>query len=364
MVDKNLPNVKPLIWMGIGRELVTNDQVTDDLNIVPTMKIIFDYIEKENHLSKIFIAGLSGAAFFIGWNAETLLSGMGGSIYQFPRKDEPGIKNLFNTLGRETKIIRQAEEGFKEEIIGSIDKNVPVFAVEWFPIERRGHNVIITGYDTSQNVFYGRIYDFTEVEDYVIIHPNELHYAVVIGNKLSNPLPMEQAVRNSITNATELLIKGIIDAPQEEEKWVCGVKAYKLHAEMVKSLHPTDELYSLKEHFIFWQLEVLYQARLYAQYYLAECIKFVSLDIAKYLTQASRIYNEFTTYFESNLKLIFLEEAEKYKTNLLWIKDNQIPLYELMQTQNGRNKFSQFFLTLMQKEEEIIQVLNLIDNRY
>ncbi|MFX1479608.1 MAG: hypothetical protein ACFFCI_15915, partial [Promethearchaeota archaeon] len=115
MVSKTIPNVNPLIWLGIGEGVINNDQITDDLNWVPTMKIIFDFIGDRENLSKVFIAGLSGAAFFLGWNAEHLLSGMGGSIYQFPGQNEPGIKNLFDALGRKCKIMRQTERGFKEK---------------------------------------------------------------------------------------------------------------------------------------------------------------------------------------------------------------------------------------------------------
>ena len=39
MVSKTIPNVNPLIWSGIGESVINNEQITDDLNWIPIMKM-------------------------------------------------------------------------------------------------------------------------------------------------------------------------------------------------------------------------------------------------------------------------------------------------------------------------------------
>ena len=111
-----LDGIPVLAWNGHQREVVLNDAVSDDLNIISALKYIFTYQQLD--ISKIQIAGLTGAAFYIGWNTEHLSSGMGGSVFLFPhrkhdslfqRENYCGYDTLFDFFGMEYDILWKSD---------------------------------------------------------------------------------------------------------------------------------------------------------------------------------------------------------------------------------------------------------------
>jgi len=74
--------------------------------IVPVMRACLAHIGER--FSKVYLAGTSCVAFYIGWRADSLRSGMGGSVYQFPEDKEPGLVNLFKAIGRNFEMVRKS----------------------------------------------------------------------------------------------------------------------------------------------------------------------------------------------------------------------------------------------------------------
>lgn len=117
-VIEGIPN---LIWGGIGDE-------TDDLTVVSVLKLCLNHLGEK--YSKVYLAGTSCAAFYIGWRAESLGSGMGGSVFLFPDYVEPGIANLFEAVGRNYTMVKKTEpELLWKAAVQSIDADRPVVCV-------------------------------------------------------------------------------------------------------------------------------------------------------------------------------------------------------------------------------------------
>lgn len=84
--ERILENVSHLIWNGHDESILRNDKLCDDLHTVSGIKFTLDYINRP--ASKTEVADLTGAAFYMGWNAEHLFSGQGDAVMQFPHEQE------------------------------------------------------------------------------------------------------------------------------------------------------------------------------------------------------------------------------------------------------------------------------------
>lgn len=371
---KTLENVPHLIWNGHDESVLCNDKLSDDLNIVSAIKFTLDYINRP--VSKTEVAGLTGAAFYIGWNAEHLFSGMGGAVFLFPREQEktlfesPGSCHfglMFRYAGIDYEIIKKGNGYLWSRGCASIDNGIPVIAVEWNPVNRRGHSVIICGYDSKEKKFLGRIYEHEKSNDLVHIFPHDLHYAIVLtpdGSWKGKPsgVAMRKFAIESLANAAKLLQGTFFN---DEEKWQLGIGCYDTQAHLVVGgLNPDDNEYSLKEHFLFWRMQILLLCRSYACEYLRFLQSwkvFAGEDLLEARDLLKAILSEYESlkdFFKS--KLIVRSDLESIVNGspLSWIRgDDSIPVKQLFTSETGRREFASFLLDLKQIEEKALSLL-------
>ncbi len=333
----SIPNIPPLIWGGL-------DDKTDDLLVISTLKLCLDHIGEK--YSKVYLAGTSCAAFYTGWRADSLWSGMGGAAFMFPDSAKPGIANLFKSISRSYSIIKKENpESLWQTAVQSIDDDKPVVCVEWEPVEERGHFAILTGYDNNKKNFLGRIYSFEYSKEYSVINPANLHYILVIGEKTGEELPLHKSASNALQFAIRMSETGIQPG---EEKGAYGLSAYDTQAKLiVDEMDAEHKDYGLIEHFLFWRLDVLYLCRKYAILYLDEIVDEFDEPKKDYILKARDVYKEFIKYFDDNLKIVFGKDAEGLGTNLLWVVNGKSqPIKEFFSNSKGKKQFADFLLTL------------------
>jgi len=347
-----LDGLPSLVWGGVGKEVIKDDLATDDPTMVPVMRACLAHIGERS--SKVYLAGTSCVAFYIGWRADSLRSGMGGSVYQFPEDREPGLVNLFRAMGRDFEIVRKTvPERLWEKAVKSIDSGIPVPCVEWEPVAHRGHWVIIAGYDRQGREFLGRSYDAESHTEYVTLRPGDLHYIIVIGDRVKERTSGRGAALGALRCAIQMSRAGIRAG---EETGAYGLIAYERDAEMIpEGMDPTIGGYELLEHFLFWRLEVLYNCRHYAVEYLRHIAEEFSPVNVKYVQAAWRSYEMLIGLFDENLRIVYGSEAEKLRTNLLWRGDGrERPIRELFSTAEGRRRFADLLLKMRDLEGKAI----------
>lgn len=277
---------------------------------------------------------------------------MGGGVFQFPEYAEPGIANLFKSIGREYRIIRKSNpELLWTTAINSINAGKPVVCVEWFPWQNRGHFAILSGYNTQKKKFYGRNYSFIQEEKYASLKPENLNYILVIGEKVKQMPTSYELALNTLRLAIQMSKIGIQSG---EEKGAYGLVAYERQAEMIlNDIDPEKDEYPLLEHFLFWRLEVLLLCRNYALRYLDEISKEFSKIEKNHILAAKKCYEEFIKYFNRKLKILYGKEAEKLGTPLLWCdKGKEQPIKITFLSLKGKESFSNFLLKLQSYEKE------------
>jgi hypothetical protein len=349
---RTLEGLPPLVWGGVGMQVVRDDLATDDLTMVPVVKICLAHMGER--FSKIYLAGTSGAAFYIGWRADSLWSGMGGSIYAFPEEREPGLVNLSGAVGRTLEVVRKsAPHRLWEAAVESIDGGRPVPCVEWEPVAHRGHWAILAGYDEAKKEFLGRSYEGMPQTEYTRLRPEDLHYIIAIGEKCGKRLSPREAALGALRCAIQMSKSGIRAG---EESGAYGLVAYDRESRMIlEDMKPTMDGYGLCEHFLFWSLEVLYDCRCYALEYLKEAVQEFSPKNREHVQAAIRCYESFLKYFEENVRIIYGSEAEREGTNLLWRGDGrERPIRELFSTSEGRQLFADCLLHMRGLESSAI----------
>jgi len=371
-----LENVPHLIWNGHAESVLRNDKLSDDLNIVSAIKFTMDYINRP--VSKTEVAGLTGAAFYMGWNTEHLLSGMGGSVFMFPHEQEMRLHDspcscyfnlLFQYMGIHHEVIEKGSRSLWDKICNSINNGVPATAVEWNPVDRRGHSAIIGGFDSEEKEFLGRIYELEKHDDLIHITPQDLHYAIILTPdeswKKPSGTPMRKFGIQSLANAVKLLEGASFN---DEEKWQLGIGCYETDARLIlERMNPKDDgghRYFLKDHFLFWRMQILLICRSYACEYLRFLLSQNVLDDQKSLLEAIMIeYERFKDYFNSKLTIHANLESVTNGRPLIWNHNgNNIPTMQLFVSEEGRREFASFLHNLKQIEEKALSLLrDLVD---
>lgn len=358
-VRRIIESLPSLVWGGIGKEVIKDDLATDDLTIIPVMRACLAQIGER--FSKVYLAGTSCVAFYIGWRADSLRSGMGGSVYQFPEDREPGLVNLFKAIGRNFEIVKKSTpERLWEAAVKSIDAGRPVMCVEWEPVGNRGHWAVLAGYDHQRKEFLGRSYDFEPDMGYVPLRPEDLHYIIVIGEQSKEKVSSREAALGALRCAIQMSRTGIRAG---EETGAYGLIAYERDAQMIQEgMNPMIGGYELLEHFLFWRLEVLYNCRCYAVEYLRHIAEEFSPANMKYLQAAWRNYEMLIELFDENVRIVYGSEAEKWGTNMLWHGDGrEHPIRELFSIAEGRHRFADLLLELRDLEgKAIIEIEGLV----
>jgi hypothetical protein len=348
-IIEGLPN---LVWGGIGKEVIKDDLATDDLTIVPVMRVCLAYIGER--FSKVYLAGTSCVAFYIGWRADSLWSGMGGAVYQFPEEREPGLVNLFRAIGRDFQLVkRSTPQLLWESAVESIDAGRPVMCNEWKPVAHRGHCGVIAGYDEEKKEFLGRSYDTKPQKGYVSLKPQNLNYILVIKEKTRDKLSSHEAALGALRCAVCMSRVGIREG---EEIGVYGLLAYERQAKMIlEGMNPTIDGYNLLEHWLFWRLEILYHCRCYATEYLKEIASQFSPTSRNHIKVARKSFEELLKQFDKNIRIIYGPEAIKSDTNLLWRDNNkEYPIRKLFSTVEGRHRFADLLLRIQDIEAKAI----------
>ena len=356
-----IEGIPSLVWGGIGEEVIADDLIADDLTFIPTLRICLAHIGEE--FSKVYLAGTSCAAFYIGWRADSLWSGMGGSVYAFPEDREPGLENLFKAIGRDFTVIKKSEpERLWEAAVLSINAGRPVVCVEWDPIPHRGHYAILTGYDQEKREFLGRSYTHKPLKEYVSLRPENLHYILVIGEKSKEKTSSYEAALGALRCAAQMSKMGIKIG---EEEGACGLVAYERQAQMIpEGMDPKQNRYGLLEHFLFWRLEVLYQCRRYAIHYLKE-IASEFPTFSRECLKAAEEYKKLIKIFDKHIRIIFPPESNEEKTSLLWREDNkEHPIRELFSTAKGRRQFAGLLLKMRDLEQKAIDEVEKTVEKY
>lgn len=349
---KVIEGLPDLVWAGIGREVIEDDLATDDLTIIPAIRACLDYIGER--FSKVYLAGTSCVAFYIGWRADSLWSGMGGAVYQFPEAREPGLVNLFKAIGRDFGLVNKSEPQFLwESVVESIDAGRPVICNEWEPVANRGHCGIIAGYDVEKREFLGRSYDTKPQKGYVSLKPQNLNYIIAVKDKTKDKPSSHEAALGALRCAVHMSRVGIREG---EETVAYGLLAYERQAEMILgSMNPTIDGYNLLEHFLFWRLEILYHCRCYATQYLKRIISQFPLASGNHIKAARKDFEEILKQFEKNIRLIYGPEATKLDTNLLWRESNkEYPIRKLFSTVKGKQRFADLLLKIRDIERMAI----------
>lgn len=347
-VIEGIPN---LIWGGIGDE-------TDDLTVVSALKLCLNHMGEK--YSKVYLAGTSCAAFYTGWRAESLGSGMGGSIFLFPDYREPGIANLFKAIGRNYTIVKKTEpELLWKAAVQSINADRPVVCVEWIPVAHRGHFAVLAGYDQEKKEFFGRSYASKAEEEYVSLRPEHLHYILVIGQKSKEKLSSHETALGALRCAVQMSKTGI---KAGEEKGAYGLVAYETHARMIPTgIDPKQSVYKLLEHFLFWRLDVLHLCRSYAIQYLKEIANEFSPPSRGHVKAAEECYKQLIGIFDANVQIVFPPESDKLGTGLLWrAHETELPIHELFSTLKGRRRFANLLLKMRDFEQEAIDELDKV----
>lgn len=364
-----LDGVPYLLWNGHLREVVLNDSITDDLNIVSAIKLCLEYLNYS--LSKVQVAGLTGAAFYIGWHAEHLGSGMGGSVFQYPhegtrdlfQKDSYcGYNVLFDYVGVEHELLFRGDKGLWQRTIASLDENVPGIAVEWNPVSRRGHSAILCGYDSEKRVFLGRIYEHEKPDFYREIEPGGLHYVILLKPKQAGITKgeLKHAYLESMESALRILQGGYFE---DEEKWILGLGAYSKQAKLILSgMDPRSERYGLEEHFLFWRMQILYLCRIYALEYVRLLLSEPEMqDFYQPLSFMLDHYTRFLRVFESRLTIYSDIDSIMKGQSLFWKDDvYQGFIKGLFSTLEGRKRFGDFLLELGDIEKRVVSSLEEI----
>lgn len=341
-----------LVWGDIGKEIINDDLTTDDLTIIPTIKAYLDHID--DRYSKVYLAGTSCVAFYIGWRADSLRSGMGGAVYTFPKEKEPGLVNLFKAIGRDFELIKKSTPQLLwEAAIESIDAGRPVMCMEWKPVAHRGHCGIIAGYDEEKREFLGRSYDIEPQEGYVSLRPENLHYILVVKEKTKEKLSSREVALEALRCAVSMSKVGI---KKGEENGAYGLLAYEKQAQMVlEDLNPAIKGYNLLEHFLFWRLEILYHCRCYASEYLKEIEGKFSFIDRNHIQSARKDYESLLRHFDEKIRIIYGPEADNLGTNLLWReKDKESPIRKLFSTAEDKRKFANLLLKMRDNEKKAI----------
>ncbi len=335
--------------------MVRDDSVTDDLTFVPALRLSLAYMGED--YSKTYLAGTSCAAFYTGWRADSLWSGMGGSVYLFARKLEPGILNLFQAIGRDFTLVTKHEtEDLWKLAVSSIDAGRPVPCVEWNPVTNRGHWAILTGYSETPRTFLGRSYASVAQEEYVPLVPSNLHYILVIGDARGEKLSPRQAASGSFRCAVEMWERGV-EAGEEETAY--GSAAYDRQADMIiEGMDPSRNGYGLLEHFLFWRLEVLYQCRCYAARYLGEVLGELPSGGRRHARAAKNHYTTFRAVLDDHIRFAYGAESQRLGTNLLWrIDGRRRPIRKLFSSLEGRERFADLLLSLKDLDQRAITEL-------
>lgn len=257
-----LVNVPQLVW---GDQ----DTYSDDLMVVSALRLCLDYIGDKQ--SKPFLAGVTAAAFDIGWDGKTMSSGADGAIYAHPGHFDPGIRNAFNAIGRNYTIVYKGNpDACWKEVVRSIDAGKPVIATEW----RIDHFAIIAGYDAEKKVYLARRYAARAEapNDYVPLAPEDVGWILTIGDKrqkVSDKTAFVDSLRIAVENAKLGDSNGVRGQGGTSGEMVYGPQAFAEHSRMIPTqLQPSQRSYDWREHVLAWRLDALSLARAYAMLYL------------------------------------------------------------------------------------------------
>lgn len=311
--------VKDLNWDGWGMD-VTKSAEPDDVMYISSLKFALQGMGE--NFSKIYIAGISGACFYIGWNSQSLYSGMGGSTYMFPKvglKVE-AFKKLSQGIGRECTVIQKDQLSKMWELIqSSIDKKHPVIACEWKPNAHRGHFSIIYGYEGENSLL---LKSYGEGIKYVT-EPKNLHYILCFGSLITTKPSRKKIVIDSIKLGINLLDFGLF---RDEETAIYGINAYESQKNLVlDSLAPNVSYYPLLMHFMNWRNTVTWLSRNYAYQFLSEIGSLFKNPVKGHILKACDLYLEYGKNWQNFYKTCKIpSEYEPYLKHFLSESPNRI----------------------------------------
>ena len=309
-------------------------------------------------IGKVAVAGLTGAAFTIGWNADHLLSGMGGAVFQFAHEGESATCR-FDLLAKEAQVhhdlLKRGNPGLYPAVREALDRGRPVPVLEWDPVDRRGHAALVFGYEEPGEKLLARVFDFARTEEPAILKPENLQFALILEPDSSGDRKDRRATRvASLVSAANLLQGGTY---RDEETWQLGTGCYVRQAALLEAgMDPDrDRHYALKEHFLFWRLEILLLCRMYATAYLDELSGDPLLsDLWPQLRAIEQDYRNFCTFFEKHLRIQADFDSIVNGSPLIWTGNGgEQPIRSLFSSPAGKRAFSGFLMELNGMEQEI-----------
>ena len=334
--------VEDLTWGGWGMD-ITKSAVPDDHTFVSSLKFALQGMGE--NFSKIYLAGISGACFYIGWNSKTLHSGMGGATYTFPKVGlkVDTFKNLSLGIGRECKVIQKYQISKMWEIIKkSIDEKHPVVACEWNPVPHRGHYSIIYGYEADKKIYlksYGE-------EGKYISKPENLQYIIYFGTPIDKIPSKKKIAFNSIKLGIDLLDLGVIE---DEETAGYGIDAYEFQRDLIlNTLAPQKSYYPLWIHWLTWRNTVTWLSRNYAYQFLFEIKEFFENPMKRHIEKACDYY------------LAYHKKWQKFYEACRNASDYEVFLKNFLSDSTNRKKYGNFLEDLRKIEIDALNELKLV----
>jgi hypothetical protein len=353
---------------------------TDDLMVASVLKVCLDYVGDK--YPRTFLAGVSGAAFDLGWAEGTLSAGAGGAIFAHPDHFEPGIDNLFKAIGRQHAVVyKSAPDRLWRAAVRSIDAGRPVIASEW----RIDHFAVLAGYDPQARVFLGRRYaaGHEAPEDYVVIEPGDLAFVLIVGDR-AEPIPPAEAVLGALRFAVASAETGRNSRARGRggtgHGMVYGPAACEEHARMVpERLDPVATRYSWLEHVLLWRLDALCLARWYAIRYLQDGQKLLPPAARAHVRDAISNYCDVlgmvasgniasgtpprsvgaaAVHLRDPRVRIFHPTSKEHRTDLFWVQAGRTrPLRDLLGEAKGRRRFAHLLREIGRSERQAVDAL-------
>jgi hypothetical protein len=255
----------------------------------------------QQHMGNVYFLGWSGMAFGLLWK-----EGWHHDVVDLMMVDDPEqlIKRTFDAAGRDYHIIgcgsEDGSKSFKEEVIQSIDKGVPVLA---FGVIGPPECCIITGYADGGDTVMGWNF-FQNDDDFnregVIILPSgqfmrsnwqeHTYSMIVIGEKKEKPSIKtldKESLQNAVRIATKENINGYISGHAAYDAWknqiLCDQGITQVMADTLKLHHSVHNSV----------VGVVAEARCWASRYLWDMMgeRYNDTDIGNELDNAAKQYD-------------------------------------------------------------------------
>lgn len=258
----------------------------------------------QQHMGNVYFLGWSGMAFGLLWK-----EGWHLDIADLMMVDDPQqlIKRTFDAVGRDYHMVGKTDDdsiSFKQEIVQSIDKGIPVLA---FGVIGPPECCIITGYADGGNTVMGWNF-FQQDEEFdregVIILPSgqfmrtgwdkHTYSMIIIGDKIDKP-EINNLDKESLQNAVRIAktenVNGFISGHSAYDAWknqiLCDEGITQVMADTLKSHHSVHNVI----------VGNVAEARCWAARYLWDMMgeRYENTDIGSELDKAAQQYDNIHT---------------------------------------------------------------------